>query len=364
MISMWFNHFLLLLARQYRGRSQAEIAASAGLNQGHYSRIENGLLPDGPSEENVNRIALALSFPPSFFYQTDGLAGLPISVHGAPMPRKKASVGERALRAVYAELNLRLIHLRRLLQAVEIDQQLPLPWIDVDEGGGPREIARKLRKAWMQPNGPIQNLTKCIERSGILVIWCEFNSPIDGVTMRLDDLPPCIFLNRNRPADRMRFSLAHELGHVIMHRVPTDSIEEEANTFAAEFLVPEKELRRDLIGGRVTLERLAQLKAHWKVSMQFLLYQAAVGGVLNRNQSQYLWKQISRLGWRTREPAETDFAPEEPRLFPQIINLHQDNLAYDISEFTQMLNADRNDLRKLYGLQDQASKKSTLHVVK
>ena len=61
-----FNNSLLLLARQYRGRSQGEVAEAAGLNQGHYSRIENGLLPDGPSLENVERIATTLEFQTSF----------------------------------------------------------------------------------------------------------------------------------------------------------------------------------------------------------------------------------------------------------------------------------------------------------
>src|SRR5713226_1250367 len=101
-----FNHMLLLLARQYRGQSQSEVATAAGLNQGHYSRIENGLLPEGPSAENVERIAGVLNFPPSFFYQSDEVTGLPLSVH--PMHRKKMSVGERALKQIHAELNLRL----------------------------------------------------------------------------------------------------------------------------------------------------------------------------------------------------------------------------------------------------------------
>ena len=70
-----FNHMLLLLARQYRERSQSEVARAAGLNQGHYSRIENGLLPEGPSEESVIRIADVLAFPPAFFYQTEKAVG-------------------------------------------------------------------------------------------------------------------------------------------------------------------------------------------------------------------------------------------------------------------------------------------------
>jgi Zn-dependent peptidase ImmA (M78 family)/transcriptional regulator with XRE-family HTH domain len=361
-MSETFNHVLLLLARQYRERSQSEIARAAGLTQGHYSRIENGLLPEGPSEDSVAKIAKALSFPPEFFYQTEKAVGMPLSVH--PFHRKKQSVGDRVLKRVYAELNFRLIHLRRFLVSVETKQVLPRPWIDVDEGGGPRQIARKIRAAWMVPPGPIENLTALAERAGIMVVWCELGEAIDGVTMTVPDMPPCVFLNRSAPADRMRASLGHEIGHAIMHRVPTDTIEDEAYTFAAELLIPEKELRKDLIGGRITLERLARLKAKWRVSMQFILYQAAELDCLSYYQSQYLWKQISRKGWKTREPTETDFEPEKPGLFLRILNLHSETLGYGMREFCELLRMDPNDLRYLYGLQDTSQGVLHLRLVK
>lgn len=357
-----FNHMLLLLARQYRERSQSEVARAAGLTQGHYSRIENGLLPEGPSEDNVARIAKALSFPASFFYQEEKTVGLPLSVH--PFHRKKQSVGERVLKRVHAELNFRLIHLRKFLESIETKQVLPLPWIDVDDGGGPREIARKIRVAWMIPPGPIENLTAVAERAGIVVVWCEFGEAIDGVTMTVPGMPPCIFLNRSAPADRMRASLGHEIGHVIMHRVPTDTMEDEAYTFAAELLVPERELRRDLIGGRITLERLARLKAKYRVSMQFLLYQAAELGCLKPYQSQYLWKLMSGKGWRTREPVETDFAPEKPGLFLRLLNLHSGDLGYGMPEFCKLLHMEPNDLRYLYGIQDTSQQVLHLRLIK
>jgi len=357
-----FNYQLLALARQYRERSQSEVARAAGLTQGHYSRIENGLLPEGPSDESVAKIATALSFPTAFFYQDDRAVGMPLSVHA--FHRKKQSVGERAIKRVHAELNFRLMHLRKMLESVETKQVLPLPSIDVDDGGGPREIARKIRIAWMIPPGPVEDLTGLVERAGIMVVWCDFGAPIDGVTMTVPGMPPCIFLNRSTPADRMRASLAHELGHVIMHRVPTDTIEDEAYTFGAELLVPEKELRRDLIGGRITLERLARLKAKWRVSMQFLLYQAGEVGCIKPHQAQYLWKQIAHLGWRTREPAETDFPHETPTLFPKMLDVHKAELSYGLAEFSELFHMDANELRYLYGLQSSDKPLNRLHIVK
>jgi Zn-dependent peptidase ImmA (M78 family)/transcriptional regulator with XRE-family HTH domain len=356
-----FNHVLLLLARQYRERSQSEVARAAGLNQGYYSRIENGLLPEGPSNDSVAHVAKALSFPVSFFYQPEKAVGMPLSVH--PFHRKKQSVGTRVLSRVHAELNFRLIHMRKFLSAIETKQVLPLPWIDVDDGGGPREIARKIRTAWMVPPGPIENLTALAERAGIIVVWCDFGAAIDGVTMKADGLPPCVFLNRTSPADRLRASLAHEIGHTIMHRVPTDTMEDEAYTFGAELLVPERELRRDLIGVRLNLEKLARLKAKWRVSMQFLLYQAKEIGAVSVYQAEYLWKQIAQRGWRTREPVDTDFAPESPNLFLHILNLHSEELGYGMADFAEFLHMEANDLRYLYGFQE-TKQHFHLHLIK
>lgn len=327
--------------------SQAEVAERARLNQGHYSRIENGLMAEGPSHESVERIAAALNFPASFLFQDDGLTGLPLSVH--PFNRKKTTVRERALKRIHAELNIRLIHLRRFLRAADLEPELPLPAIDVDEGGGPKEIARKLRRAWSIPDGPVSNLTDYCERAGILVVWCELESGVDGVTMTVRDLPPCIFLNRNSPPDRMRFSLAHELGHIIMHTVPSDTIEEEANAFASEFLVPEKQFRRAAIGQRITLEWLARQKAFWKVSMAFLLFNAGALDILTRHQSEYLWKKLSALGWRTCEPEDTAFPYEQPTVFPSLLKMHSDDLQYDIASLERLLSTSVGDLQRIYG---------------
>lgn len=342
-----FNHALLLLARQYRRESQGAVALRAGLDQGYYSRMENGLLPDGPSSDNVEKVSRALDFPVEYFYLEDGLSGLPLSVH--PMNRRKASVGVTALKQVHSELNIRLIHLRRYLRAADIHPELPLPQIDVFEGGGPAQIAQTVRRAWSVPEGPIENLTDYCERAGILVIWCDLESGIDGVTMKVRDLPPCIFLNRNAPPDRMRASLAHELGHVIMHSIPTDTMEDEANAFAAELMVPERQFRRQFAGRNgIALEWLARQKAYWKMSMAFLLYRAGALDMVTRHQSEYAWKRISSLGWRTREPQETDFPYEEPTAFPELLRIHGELLGYDLQTIGALIASNVSDVQKLY----------------
>lgn len=358
-----FNSDLLLLARQYRGKSQSEVADLAGLDQGHYSKIERGILNAPPRPESIEAIARALDFPQSYFTQSDEMSGLPLSVHEAAW-RKRASVASLEMKRLHAELNLRIMHIRRYLQAVDVNGELPLPRLDPDDMGGAEKVAQFMRRTWMIPAGPIKNLTSLCERAGILVVHCNFVEKIDGVTMRLRDVPPIIFLNKSAPPDRMRHSLAHELGHLIMHSIPSETMEEEADVFAGEFLAPIAELRSDLIGGRLTLERFAQLKKYWKVSIAALVYRSKKYGFLTENQSEYLWRQISMRGWRKREPDETQFPPEVPQLFPHIVTLHEKDLGFDLSDFGKMLHFSPNDIRQMYGVSGSGGGRRHLSVVR
>ena len=54
-----------------------------------------------------------------------------------------------------------------------------------------------------------------------------------------------LLANRHAPAERYRFSLAHEPGHLVLHQSPGDSSvqERQADEFAAEFLMPARDIR-------------------------------------------------------------------------------------------------------------------------
>ena len=350
-MSAEFNAELLRVARQVRGWSQAELSRNSGVSQANLSKLENGLI--GPTEDVLDKVAEALHFPQTLFFEPDRMLGLPISVH--PMYRKKASVGQRALERLEAELNIRLLHVRRLLGAADFEPELPLPKLDIDEySGDPEHIAELVRRTWLVPNGPMKDLVGWVERAGCLVIHCDFAGfSVDGITVNAPGMPPCVFLNRNRPADRQRFSLSHELAHIIMHRVPSPTMEDEANAFASALLMPAREIR-PYLSGRLTIQRLASLKPVWRVSMQALLYRARTTGTITANQSQYLWRQISALGYRRSEPPELDFPAEEPGILPDLIRVHIEDLGYEIEDLCSVLHVFEDDLRHIHTLPDQA----------
>jgi len=60
-------------------------------------------------------------------------------------------------------------------------------------------------------------------------------------------IQPLFFFNRDLPPDRIRLTLAHELGQYSYAQHSTPEAEEQAYAFAAEFLVPEDELKEHSI---------------------------------------------------------------------------------------------------------------------
>lgn len=338
---MQVNGAMLRIARQKKGFLQIEASKRLGIDQSLLSRMENGM--SEAREEIVARAELIYEVPRSFFFLTDTIYGSPVSVH--PMWRKKADVSARDLDAIVAELNIRSMHIRRLLDAVEFAHSSDFPRMDVEDYGDPEKIADLLRSHWKVPSGPIQNLTDWVERAGILVAHSSLGgASVSGVTFAPPGRPPLILLNREQPADRMRFSLAHELGHLVMHRFPSPDMENEANQFASALLMPERDIRPYFRGRRIDLPLLASLKPEWKVAMQALLMRASGLNEISTNQSQYLWKQISARKLRLREPPELDFERETPTVLTRILEVHTTALGYTEGELATLLHLRQSDL--------------------
>jgi Zn-dependent peptidase ImmA (M78 family)/transcriptional regulator with XRE-family HTH domain len=341
------NGAMLRLARHLKGFHQTEAAAQLGIEQPLLSRVENGLVE--AREEMLLRAETVYELPRSFFELTDPVFGAPVSVH--PMWRRKADVSVREMDAIVAEVNIRLMHLRRLLEGAELRHANDLPRLDIEDYEDAETIAGIVRAHWKVPNGPIKDLTLLVERAGVLVAYSSLGgASVSGVTFSAPGLPPLIVLNNEQPADRLRFTLAHELGHLIMHRFPSPTMEDEAHTFASAFLMPAADIKPYLIGRRIDLERLAALKPEWRVAMQALLVRATALNFVSKNQAQYLWKQINARRLRLREPPELDFAPERPTVISSMLQVHMNALGYTLEELAKLLHVRPHMLASFYGV--------------
>jgi IrrE N-terminal-like domain len=124
---------------------------------------------------------------------------------------------------------------------------------------------------WSVPFGPILNLTELLEDAGIVIVERPMEDEIDAVSVWGPEECPVVLLNERYPADRKRQTLAHELGHLVMHFGDvTEHPEDEAHEFAREFLMPSREILPELVG--LKFAALPDLKRRWRCSMRNIVY--------------------------------------------------------------------------------------------
>ena len=304
--------------------TQGQLAAAASLSQGYVSKVENGLIE--PPADQLNAIAAALRYPPSFFMLSDGVHGMSCFHH-----RKRQSMPVGRLRAIYGRANITRIQATRLLHGVEIETPFEFPRMDRDLYESVEEIAQLVRGTWALPLGPIANLIRTIESAGGIVLRCSFETDkLDALSQWIPNQRPFFFVNTEIPADRLRWTLAHEIGHLVMHAMPSPQQERQADHFAAEFLMPAREVRGEL--GNLSLPKLAALKQRWKVSMQAIIMRAAALGKITERQKRSLFMRLGQLGYRKSEPV--GIAEETPSLLRQVIEVHRDDDGYSIAELS------------------------------
>jgi Zn-dependent peptidase ImmA (M78 family)/DNA-binding XRE family transcriptional regulator len=345
-----FNGQLLSLARQIRRVSQSDLvtALSGAITQGTLSKIERGRIQ--PSDDLAEKMADALRFRPSFFFDGVYVRSPPMSYH-----RKRQKLAAKDEESIHGLAEVFRVNIRKCLDAVEIEHRLPpVPAIDLDEySGDVDEVASVVRQRWSLPRGPIEDLTRIVEDAGVLIVAFDFGSQlVDGFCQfACDGLPPFVFINNQQPKDRYRFSLAHELGHLILHQTPNPQQEIEANRFASEFLMPTKDISPDL--DDLTLTRFMDLKMYWGVSMQALIYKAWQIGKLSDRMFKYYNIEMSKRGFRKTEPVEATHLREEPSTLRSIISAHLEDLGFSMEDLSDLFGLRREDLAELYPIPRQ-----------
>jgi Zn-dependent peptidase ImmA (M78 family) len=353
-----FNGDLLVLARQTRKMSQPELAAhlNGTISQGQLSKIEHGRIQ--PDKGLIERIAAVLKYKPSFFYSSIYQRMEPISFH-----RKRKKLNAKDREAIHARSEIFRINLKKMLPSVELETRLPpLPEIDPDQYNGDiPKIALTVRQRWGVPRGPIKDLTKLTEDAGVVIILFDFGTPlIDGFCQHAgDDLPPVIFINSRQPKDRYRFSLAHEIGHLVMHQTPNPEQEIQANTFASEILMPTYEIKPQFYNPSIS--RFMHLKLYWGASIQSIIYKGWQIGRISDRMFKYYNIEMSKRGFKTKEPVDWNGSAESPSTLRQLISIYTDELDYSKGDLSDLFGLIEDEVSEFYEFSER--RKANLRLV-
>jgi Zn-dependent peptidase ImmA (M78 family)/transcriptional regulator with XRE-family HTH domain len=330
---MEFKHKQLTFAREYRGYSQTELADKIpGLSQSNLSKYEKGL--STLSEEIVKKIVDFLEFPRNFMSQR-----ISNTVEN-PHYRKRAGTNKKEILSIDTTIKLYGYIVDQMAQSIEWPE-LKLSAINTEDGFTIETIAKHTRKLLGVPlDEPIVTINTLIERKGIIIIPVDLSEKFDGASILSDAGCPIILINRNISNDRKRFTIAHELGHLILHVLGDFPIgdyrdrEREANEFASEFLMPKDTIKDSLWGLKVS--SLANLKSYWLTSMASIIRRAKDLGCITADWYSYLNIEMSRMGYKKKEPVSVYI--DEPTLFEKGYKMHKVDLNYSDSELADAFN--------------------------
>jgi Zn-dependent peptidase ImmA (M78 family) len=295
------------------------VAGNAGVRQPWLSELERSYTADIP-EETLMRLAKALEFPPRFFSVEPQEA-----IHfGSLMFRGKSSLTDTDADYL-AEFAGAAGEIFQGLSGRASSPPVRLP--DVPHDASSADAAKIVREQFsIKAEEPIDNLVRKAERAGVLVMLLDFDIRLHD---RLDAFScwvgafterPVVVLRSGTSWDRLRWSMAHELGHAVMHRrLREGDIEAEANQFANEFLLPGDVLISEW-PQNPTIMSLLPLKEKWGLSIQALMEHGFRAGLLDPDKRMSLYKQLSNrkwpdgTRWREREPGYNSREVELPRL--------------------------------------------------
>lgn len=303
---------MLAVARKAKGLTQEQLAERLGVKQPTIGRYEAG--ERVPDDAALERLAAELDVTPRLLEQAGREVGaIAVDAH----MRRQATTKASQWRLWEARLNLTRAHSRALFEEISILSQGVVPTFPLDIGMTPEIAAGLVRAQWRMPIGPVSNLTRWLEAHGVLVFLQDFGTAkIDGLSQWSGD-HPVMLINDVTPVDRMRLTMAHELGHLVLHsHEPSETMEQEANEFAAEFLMPAAAIKDDFRS--VAVSHLLDMKREWGVSMAALFERAFHLGCATPAQRATFYKTMNARGWRRNEPGSESLAVETPALAEHI----------------------------------------------
>lgn len=346
-------------AREVREESVTALAEAVGVSRQSITKYEKGLAT--PQPEVVLALATALEVPEEFFF-VESLE-LPDAevIHFRALKKtpKKARVSAQRKLGWAARL------------AYFLSDYVSMPDTNVPRLGGKEYedlsnedievIAAKVRRYWHLGDGPISDLALLAENNGVLLSAFRLSDDqIDGFSLwdsKLDR--PIVVLNTSKSdPQRSRFDLAHELGHMVMHRGLTardqrdrhiyGATEAQAHQFASSFLLPTDSFLRDF--SVPDLDVFAELKPKWKVSVKAMIYKCKSAGVLPQKLERNLWVSYARRGWNTREPFRDTSTPEHPRFLGRALSLLESEGITDLNALASEVALPVTEVSELLGV--------------
>lgn len=319
-------------ARIAKRLNQADLAVLVGVTRQSISAYEQG--EKAPEATTLALIANALEQPIGFFTCEDrpkfGDFGTRFFRAFGPETKRRNQMCD-----VYANW---MVQTACYLNDMVNYPQLKLPSFAPSNVNGEytddeiEDAASECRHEWGLGAGPVSNFLALAEGKGVIASRIVLSGEQIQAFSFWNGARAFVFLASDTiSAARARFDVAHEIGHLVLHRgVDQEDVENpkvlrkveaEANRFAGALLLPRQSFPNEVFTTR--LDAFVELKRRWKVAIQAMVYRCKDLGIFDDYQITNLYKQISARKWRTKEPLDDlEALPlEQPRTLQRAVSL-------------------------------------------
>lgn len=347
-------------ARLARGLSKSALADKIGVTGAAVGRYEDG--NDSPRQERMQALCSVLGFSEAFFLKPIWLD------HRGPIFWRDYASESKFAREMTVQRTSWLSEIFAFLEEEVEFPDLDLPELKIPEDfrllstADIEGIAMAVRRHWNLRDNPVPDIALALENAGIPVSAFEIPSEKqDGFCFWSKRLTRAFVGVNTRDISfaRMRFDLAHELGHVVLHKGATEEqakdpvthkiIEKQANRFAGAFLFPMDAFISEAT--IPTLDYFSSLKRRWGISISAMIYRAHDIGLIDEYQRASLYKNMARRQWRgpRREPYD-DLPLERPRMLKRAMKVLAEDLGYLSSTILSILALPAPEVEQIVGM--------------
>lgn len=278
--------------RKLRSLSQQKLADEIGVSKQMISKYENSI--SIPSSKVLIELAKALQLNVDYFFTP------PTVELGTINFRKKSKLTTKRLEAIKEEVKLKLSNYLEIENILNIDNEFDISIQKRKLNAKPdiERIVKEIREEWQIGFDPVHNITQLLEDQEIKIIEiAEADNLFDGMATIIDEKYAVIVINENFPIERKRFTLLHELGHLILDIPDCDLKEEEeyCDLFAAEFLFPLSNVFKEFGKNRrsVAIQELIEAQKKYGMSIQAIMYRLLYADIISKNQLSNFYRQIN-----------------------------------------------------------------------
>jgi len=335
-------------ARKMAGLSLASLAERTGnmITRQAINKYEKGLM--NPSSEVLLALSSALEIKPDYFFKDPNVSLLNMEFR----KKSKLSVKEsESIKHRTLDFLERYIEIEDILQ----DQAIfinPIPDdLRIVTSYECVEIAAdKLRESWVLGVAPLYNLVELVEDQGVRIYEIETSDEFDGISAWVDDTP-VIAVNLKNNLVRRRFTIAHELGHILLEfedEQDNRGREKLCHAFAGAFLLPRHVIFSELGGERrskIAVLELEKIKEIYGISIQAIMIRIYKLGIVSDSTYRRFWVMVNVRGWKKNEPG-VYHGKERASRFKQLVYRAVAEEIITFSKAADFLNVPLSNFRK------------------